>query len=233
METPTMNRPIPLSQTIYRQSGDVVSHELPAAADNKVKNRKSRGFSSSCPWNQIRHIPHGRRVGSIPHSHRIWWIHHTSVLNGLAGYYALEPKTVGGFTPPNPLGPHLDVAYYRQARMPLMMNQAYELENLVVAHGCVLSIVQKPPKKMVNCCGSILRGGINLKCDLAGKVSRTAVIIFSIVAALLIIVIRLGAGLGAQAARNKKFQSMWVHIYMRIKLFHHFWHCAELIRAVL
>ena len=89
------------------------------------------------------------------------------------------------------------------------MNQAYEPENPVVAHGCVVSIVQKPPKKMVNCCGSILRGGINLTCDLAGKVSRTAVIIFSIVAALLIIIaIRLGVGLGAQAARNKKFQSM-------------------------
>ncbi|KAF8424980.1 hypothetical protein EV426DRAFT_76083 [Tirmania nivea] len=197
MDSSTMNQPIPVSQTMHQHLGDVAYQEFPNPTYDKVndlsKTRRSYPAESDILPTVIGSDEYRTAVGSDEYPTPISSPVPTSRTPGLQssmeqeGYYAPDQKSVGGFAPAwrDP-----GVAFYQQAGTLGAMVHTHDPENPAVGHAGVISIVQKPPRRMVNCCGK--------------QFTQKSVIILSSVAALLIIVvIGVGAGLGARAVNNK------------------------------
>jgi len=183
MDTSTMNQPIPASQTMHQQSEDVAYQELPTPADDKINNQSeteklerpphpASGTTSDIFPTVVGSDGYPTAVGSGVYPTAVGSDEYPTPVSspaptshtpgpqysmGQGGYYSLDQKTVEGFVPPNPAGPHSGVAYYQQAGMPGMMDNTHDPENPAVGHAGVVSIAPKPPRKMVNCCGSMYR----------------------------------------------------------------------------
>ena len=132
MDTSRMNQPIPASQTMYQQPGDGAYQELPAPANN----------------NNVYNLSEAERFG---HS-----LHPTSEIKSDIFPTAtigsdVYPTAVGSDEYPMPVSSPALTSSLQYTGAPGM---THDPENPAAGHA---GVVQKPPKKMVNCCGSMYR----------------------------------------------------------------------------
>jgi len=153
LETSAMSQPFPISQTMHQQSENAVyqdSHTPAGGRDHNVLEPEKFGTSPH-PVHEIRSdmYPTAVFTGSDKYPTPVMSpapTIYTPAPQYPVGHYATGQKTLGHFHPPN------------SVMSPGMLgpaSHAHDLENQILGHGGVVSITQKPPKKMTTCCGSM------------------------------------------------------------------------------